>query len=98
VLQSDFKDRRWSIAIAALCLAVGLMLPEIVHPAKGLGLDMVDFVRGLLIGLSLSINLSGAEDGPQASIGFALAITFLLSLAAPSAAEAALILLGLWHG
>jgi len=33
------------------------MLPEIVHPAKGPGLDMVEFVRGLLIGVSLSINL-----------------------------------------
>ena len=56
-LRSEFKDRRYSVAIAALCLAVGLMLPEIVHPAKGLGLDLVDFVRGLLIGVSLSINL-----------------------------------------
>ena len=56
-LRTQSKSHRSLVAIATLCLAVGLLLPEIVHPAKGLGLDMVDFVRGLLIGVSLSINL-----------------------------------------
>ena len=56
-LQTQVRGRRYLMAVAAFCLAAGLLLPEIVHPAKGPGLDMVDFLRGLLIGVSLSINL-----------------------------------------
>jgi hypothetical protein len=54
----DSSPRRQKLAaLANLCLAIGLLLPMIFHPAGQAALNVLHFVRGLLIGLSLSVNL-----------------------------------------
>lgn len=56
-LQNESKGRNRLIALGAACLAAGLLLPQSFHPAGGLGLNLLHFVSGLLIGISLSVNL-----------------------------------------
>lgn len=51
------QSRNWS-RIAALCLAGGLMLRYFVFPATPVGTDLVHFTSGLLLGISLVLNLS----------------------------------------
>ncbi len=50
-------NKRKLIAFASACLAVGLMLPMLFHPDAPAARNLLDFVRGLLIGVSGSINL-----------------------------------------
>ncbi len=57
-LVNDSKARRFQIALASACLALGLMLPMLFHPEAPSARNLLDFVRGLLIGVSGSINLS----------------------------------------
>ena len=57
-LRTQSKEHRSRVALASLCLAAGLLLPYIFHPAEGPALDLVDFVRGLLLGVSISIYLA----------------------------------------
>ena len=44
-------------ALALVCLAVGLVLPMLFHPAAQSARNVLHFVCGLLLGLSMSINL-----------------------------------------
>jgi len=55
-LRSDLKNRQ--TRVAASCLVIGLLLPYLFHPSEGPVLNLVHFVRGLLIGVSLALNLS----------------------------------------
>jgi hypothetical protein len=45
------------MAFASACLALGLLLPLAFHPTSGLETNIVHFFRGLLIGLSATLNL-----------------------------------------
>ena len=45
--------------IGMLCLAVGLMLSMIFHPATALGVNSIHFASGFLLGLSIVLNLAG---------------------------------------
>ena len=56
-LQNGSKGRNSQLAVGILCLAVGLMLTLFLHPAKGPALNLLHFVSGLLIGISLSVTL-----------------------------------------
>lgn len=58
-VQNETKGRNAYITLGMSCLAVGLLLPQIFHPAEGLSLNLLHFVSGLLIGISLSVNLVG---------------------------------------
>jgi len=53
----DPKSRKL-FAMALACLTVGLLLPMLFHPAAQSARNLLHFVCGLLLGLSLSINLS----------------------------------------
>jgi hypothetical protein len=46
------------MGIANLALAFGVGLPYFIHPARGTQLDLVDALRGLLMGFSICINFS----------------------------------------
>ncbi len=46
------------MAVASGWLAIGLVLPMLLHPSGQASRNLLHFVCGLLIGLSLSINLS----------------------------------------
>jgi len=54
-------DRRQSprniLRIGMALLAVALVAQRFVHPAPGLGEDAADAIRGLLMGLSIGLNL-----------------------------------------
>ena len=54
--ETNPKNRKL-IALASACLAVGLMLPMLFHPDAPAARNLLDFVRGLLIGVSGSVNL-----------------------------------------
>jgi hypothetical protein len=54
--QLDPKARR-RIVLANLSLAVGLLLRAFVHPAGQMEQNWLDAVCGLLIGLSIGVNL-----------------------------------------
>jgi hypothetical protein len=45
-------------AMASVCLAVGLLLPMLFHPAAQPARNLLHFVCGLLLGLSMSVNLA----------------------------------------
>jgi hypothetical protein len=45
------------IAMASACLSIGLVLPMLLHPPTQSSRNLLHFVCGLLIGMSLSINL-----------------------------------------
>jgi len=53
------RDRksRWLFAIANLSLAVGLMLRVLVQPASGLARNWMDGLCGLLLGISIGMNV-----------------------------------------
>jgi hypothetical protein len=51
------RNRRL-ITLASSCLALGLLLPMAFHPAASSTRNLLHFVCGLLLGLSMSINLS----------------------------------------
>jgi hypothetical protein len=45
------------IPIASMCLVMGLLWPNLFHPATALGKDLSDGLRGLLFGASIGINV-----------------------------------------
>jgi peptidoglycan/LPS O-acetylase OafA/YrhL len=51
------KSRKLFV-MASVCLAVGLLLPMLFHPAAQPARNLLHFVCGLLLGLSLSVNLA----------------------------------------
>jgi hypothetical protein len=53
---NDAKSRKL-YSFAAACLALGLLLPMSFHPVTEFNRNLLHFVCGLLIGMSLSINL-----------------------------------------
>jgi hypothetical protein len=44
------------IAFGSLCLAIGLLLPMIFHPAGASEINLLHFFRGLLLGLAITVN------------------------------------------
>jgi hypothetical protein len=54
--QLDPKTRRL-VAIGNLCLVIGLLLWNFVHPSSQIEKNWLDGVTGLLMGLSIGINL-----------------------------------------
>jgi hypothetical protein len=44
------------IAFGSLCLSVGLLLPMIFHPTGTSEIDLLHFLRGLLLGVSIAVN------------------------------------------
>jgi hypothetical protein len=57
--ETNSKSRKL-FAMASVCLAVGLLFPMLFHPAAPTARNFMHFVCGLLLGLSMSINLSMA--------------------------------------
>lgn len=55
--QTNSKSRKL-FAMASVCLAVGLLPPMLFHPAALSARNLMHFVCGLLLGLSMSINLA----------------------------------------
>jgi hypothetical protein len=56
-VRDNSPQRRKLVALASLCLAIGLLLPMMFHPSGQTELNALHFLRGLLIGMSLSVNL-----------------------------------------
>jgi hypothetical protein len=54
---AESKDHRRRIALGSLCISIGLLFPQVFHPAAGPKLNAVHFFGGLFLGLSLAINL-----------------------------------------
>jgi hypothetical protein len=55
--ETDPKSRKL-IALASACLAIGLVLPMLLHPSEQSSRNLLHFVCGALLGLSISVNLS----------------------------------------
>jgi hypothetical protein len=51
------------MAIGNICLVIGLLLWLFVHPAGQFSRDALHFVCGLLLGLSITINLITLRRG-----------------------------------
>jgi hypothetical protein len=47
------------VSMGMACLVVALVVPRFVHPSARVGEDLFDGFRGLLIGLSIGLNLLG---------------------------------------
>ena len=55
----DNKDSRklsWMLALANGCLAAGLMLRQFVNPVGAVPRDVLHFVVGMLLGVSIAAN------------------------------------------
>ena len=50
---------RFLMPAGMVCLALGLMLPRIFHPAGTPGVNWIHFGGGFLLGLSIVFNLAG---------------------------------------
>ena len=50
---------RMTMAMGSFALAAGLMLKTLVHPEGQIAKDWLDGICGLLIGVSLGLNLFG---------------------------------------
>ena len=53
------------LRVGMLLLAVALIAQRFVRPAPGLSEDVVDFVRGILFGLSIGLNLWAVRLGSR---------------------------------
>jgi predicted benzoate:H+ symporter BenE len=53
----ETKKYKFMMPAATLCLALGLMLRALTHPVSQLAKNWTDGVAGLLIGLSIGMNL-----------------------------------------
>jgi len=51
------------IPIASMCLVVGILWPNLFHPATLLGKDLSEGLRGLLFGASIGINVMAIRLG-----------------------------------
>ena len=56
VRKRSFKHRIL-MAVANLALCIGLVLPYFIHPAGQRGANWLHGIRGLLIGMSIGMNL-----------------------------------------
>jgi hypothetical protein len=58
VVESRLSRRNgmW-LVVANLCLCAGIALGVVMHPAGQAAKDWMDGVRGLLVGLSIGVNL-----------------------------------------
>ena len=56
ILPDRLKNPRALMSIGMACLLPALLWPRFVHPTAA-GLDLADFVRGVLFGLSFGMNL-----------------------------------------
>ena len=54
--QLSRKNRLW-LAVANLCLCAGIALGAVTHPAGQAAKNWTDGVQGLLMGLSIGVNL-----------------------------------------
>lgn len=54
--QLSRKNRLW-VMVANLCLCAGIALGAVTHPAGQAARNWTDGVRGLLVGLSIGMNL-----------------------------------------
>jgi hypothetical protein len=51
------KNHQTMMRIGMLCLLISLIWPRFVHLTFSLGPDLIDGVRGFLLGISISMNL-----------------------------------------
>ena len=51
------RNSRKILRVGMLLLAVALTARHFIHPARGLGEDAADAINGLLLGLSIGLNL-----------------------------------------
>jgi hypothetical protein len=51
------------IPVASMCLVMGLLWPNLFHPATPLGKDLSDGLRGLMFGASIGINVMAIRLG-----------------------------------
>lgn len=54
------KDPNFLMPVGMMCLVIAVMLPWCLHPATQFGRDLSEGVRGMLFGLSLSLNVGSA--------------------------------------
>ena len=57
ILQKRLKDPQTMMRIGMVCLMISLIWPRFIHLNFNLGTDLIDAVRGFLLGISISMNL-----------------------------------------
>jgi hypothetical protein len=55
--QEITANNRKLVALASGCLSIGLVLSLLLHPSTQSARNVLHFICGMLLGLSLSINL-----------------------------------------
>jgi hypothetical protein len=56
-LRSTLPHARKMMAVGMICLAVALIFPHPFNPTAALALNVTHAVRGMLVGLSITLNL-----------------------------------------
>jgi hypothetical protein len=57
IFQNRLKNPRVMMSIGMMCLAIAIVGPWFCHPTSKFWLDTMEGVRGMLIGVSLVLNL-----------------------------------------
>ena len=55
--QNSPKNPRAMMLIGMVCLAVGIILPYVLHPTEQFELKLMHGMRGMLFGVSVVLNL-----------------------------------------
>ena len=55
--RNQSRNPRTLIRVGMACLAIALIWPRFLHLTFNFGPDLIDGVRGLLLGLSIGLNL-----------------------------------------
>jgi len=57
IFRDRMRDPKSMISFGMMCLAIGIVLPWLIHPSTSLEKDWLHGVCGFLYGLSISINI-----------------------------------------
>ncbi len=59
ISRNRWNEPKSLLAVAMLCLVVAILWPNLFHPVTQLGKNLTHFACGMLLGISLVINLRG---------------------------------------
>ena len=57
IFRNRWNEPKSLLALAMMCLAVAILWPNLFHPVTQLGKNLTHFACGMLLGISLAINL-----------------------------------------
>jgi hypothetical protein len=64
-IRNRLKTPKGLMSLGTMCLVTAIVWPNIIHPATQFGMNLMEGARGLLFGLSISINLGSVWMGSR---------------------------------